>query len=107
MPGEEEERCHRANVKQDQDRRNLPVQTILAGLIAPYTRSIQGGYGGHILRFSYRRLLGRNLVKIAHMSFLNEAGTRKASDARIAELHAAAHSNPIMSLRHTTRGRCR
>lgn len=55
MPSEEEE-CHDcANVKQHQDRRDLPVQSILAGLIVLHIIDLQNGCSGHSLRISYWR----------------------------------------------------
>jgi hypothetical protein len=68
-PSEEEERRDCANVKQHQDRRGLPVQPILCGLIIRRTSQLQGGRNGHNLSISYERRRAGKLFKIAHVRF--------------------------------------
>jgi hypothetical protein len=84
MPSEEEERRDCANVKQHQDRSDLPVQPILGGLIVSRTITLQDVCSGHSLGISYTRPPGRSLLQIAHMHFLSEAATQRPPDMRIA-----------------------
>jgi hypothetical protein len=63
-------------MKYRQDRRDRPVQPILAGLIVLHGINLQDVCSGHSLGISYGRPLGRSLFQIAQMHFLSEAAKK-------------------------------